>query len=869
MPRPVSTLSGALWQEFETIHGAAATPSTGAGPDAALSDYYKTALDAQQTALCLSGGGIRSAAFSLGVIQGLAQRKLLTSFHYLSVVSGGGYIGGWLTAMLHEHKGDAATVQDLLGGKVAPPELQQLRQYTNFLTPSPGVSSPDTWAGILLWVRNSLVNWLVFLPALFALAMLPGIYADAMDSIGPWSNWPLLLIGLACLFIGIHNGAAHLPSHAFAAAVGRGRHSTFVAKWVVWPLLAWAVLVPLVAAPWLHPVMPLDALLGDVIPPLGFLVMEAAYIVAGLHQSKEHRKMFLDNFLWWTIASLVAAAVLWLLLDFSIALPVVYLAVLGPLGVTLAHLLQSLVFVALRKESFRGDLDREWLARLNAEKVVPALLWAVFAAVCLLLPMLVLDQWSSRFMPFVVSIPGLLAGPAAAYLGKISKVVTGSQGKDDGPSLPFNILLALVAAVFAATLFMLLARLAAYLTGGNRIADIVLPAVALLLAWAFGERINVNRFSMHAVYRNRLIRGFLGSARAKRTPDDFTGMDPADNPRMSELATEAGEKRLFPVVNVTLNLSAGRNNAWAERKGESFTITLCACGAAYLQTKEDACARNPVRGAYVRTEAYAGDERETGPHDKGRGITLGTALALSGAAASPNMGYHTSPGAAFLMTLFNVRLGAWLPNPATASTPDLQRPKPPNAVLTLARELLGRSDDRSNAVYLSDGGHFEDLGVYEMVRRRCRRILVVDAGEDPDSKFEDLGNAVRKVRIDLDINIEFDPPVAIGSRRQPRDPFRCVAYGRIHYREIDEPGEIIYLKPADLPVMPMDVRAYWNLNDAFPHQSTGDQFFSESQFESYRELGLIELLSLAQNPGSLAAFFAAVKQYVSEQKKPT
>src|SRR5204863_2275736 len=110
-----------------------------------------------------------------------------------------------------------------------------------------------------------------------------------------------------------------------------------------------------------------------------------------------------------------------------IAVDLRYVAVLGPLAVTLAHLVQSLIFVALRREVFRGDLDREWLARLSAEKVVPALLWAIFAAICLLLPPLVLDNWTSRFMPFLVSAAGLLTGPVAAYLGKISKDVPGRK----------------------------------------------------------------------------------------------------------------------------------------------------------------------------------------------------------------------------------------------------------------------------------------------------------------------------------------------------------------------------------------------------------------------------------------------------------
>lgn len=860
-PRPVSTLAGALWDEFEVIHKRTRPAVTAQGPDASLHAYYQAALQQEQAALCLSGGGIRSAAFSLGVLQGLARNNLLTRFHYLSTVSGGGYIGGWLDVLLRERQGNAAEVQALLAARTAPPELDALRRYTDFLAPRPGLTSPDIWAGIVLWVRNVLVNWLIFLPALFAVALLPHLYADLIAAIDTAWSWPLLVLALICLGGGIYNGAMHLPSHA--SPERRGRVVGFVPLAVVAPLLFWSVLVPLVAAPWMRQVMPGNAVLGDVIPPLGFVVTELAFVLAAVRAKGESSKLLWHNFGWWTLASLVAAAVLWLALSFGIGREPSLIAVLGPLAVTLAHLAQSLIYVALRKEAFRGDLDREWLARLNGEKFVPTLLWAVFAAICLFLPRWVLLGWSSSFVPFVTSAFGLLTGPLAAYLGKIAKDVPGnSQG--DGSSFvpPTYVVIALIAAVFGAALFMLLGQLGTILTKDSLLTTVLLMAVAALLAWWFGRRINVNRFSMHAVYRTRLVQAFLGSARRDRTPDGFTGIDPKDNPRMDDLRPAGGS--LFPVVNVTLNLVAARNTAWTERKGESFTFTPCSCGGAYLHRSEDAAAGLPVRGAYVRTAAYAGHEKETGPKDPSNGVTLGTAMTLSGAAVSPSMGYHSSPATAFLMTLFDVRLGAWLPNPAIASTQELLQAKPPNALITLARELLGLTDDQGKAVYLSDGGHFENLGLYEMVRRRCRYIVVVDAGEDPTAAFEDLGNAVRKVRIDFDIEIEFDPPVGIGSRNKPLKPFRSFACATIRYPESDLTGRLIYLKPCDPAYMPMDVRAYLNAHPEFPHDSTAEQFFTESEFESYRQLGETETMKLASGAATLLALFAEAERQVQE-----
>jgi hypothetical protein len=378
--------------------------------------------------------------------------------------------------------------------------------------------------------------------------------------------------------------------------------------------------------------------------------------------------------------------------------------------------------------------------------------------------------------------------------------------------------------------------------GLRLIIDFGIGAITFAVSMFLGWRINVNRFSMHAVYRNRLIRAFLGSARRERHPDPFTGLDARDNPRMADLLPPPGaQQALFHVVNVALNLVAGRNNAWAERKAESFTITPLACGAAYLHRSEDVNAGKGPRGAYVDTIAYAGAERETGYDDRQNGITLGTAITLSGAAVSPNMGYNSSPATAFLMTLFNVRLGAWLANPASASAQALREPKPPNALFALAREMLGLTDDRGPEVYLSDGGHFENLGIYEMVRRRCHYIVVVDAGADPDADFTDLGNAVRKSFIDQNIEIRFKPSVAIGSRNKPVLPRRSYAYAEVFYPEGGPPGELVYLKPCYLSDVPIDVRAYGSTSEAFPHEPTLEQWFTESQFESYRRLGYYEM----------------------------
>jgi hypothetical protein len=201
------------------------------------------------------------------------------------------------------------------------------------------------------------------------------------------------------------------------------------------------------------------------------------------------------------------------------------------------------------------------------------------------------------------------------------------------------------------------------------------------------------------------------------------------------------------------------------------------------------------------------------------------------------MGYHSSPATAFLMTLFNVRLGAWLPNPALwrPSDPDNPVEKQRNSVALLVRELVGRIDSRKPDVYLSDGGHFENLGLYEMTRRRCTNIIVVDAGCDANLQFEDLGNALRKISIDQNVDIRFDD-FGVEKLKELRMMKRAYAVGTIRYPE-GWKGKLLYIKPGMVADLPLDVMAYASRHDLFPHEPTTDQWFSESQFESYRRLG--------------------------------
>jgi hypothetical protein len=327
--------------------------------------------------------------------------------------------------------------------------------------------------------------------------------------------------------------------------------------------------------------------------------------------------------------------------------------------------------------------------------------------------------------------------------------------------------------------------------------------------------IDVNLFSLNAIYGNRLIRAYLGASRGgERKPDPITGFDFADDMKMTDLVLkdESAYDGPYLIVNAALNLVHGEELSWQERKAESFVFTPAFCGSETT--------------LYRPTETYAG------------GISLGNAITISGAAVSPNAGYHSSPAVTALLTIFNARLGAWIANPRREKH---WRTKGSGCgTIRLMKELFGSTDDRSRFVYLSDGGHFENLGVYELVRRRCRYIIVCDAGADPLHEFFDLGALIRKVRIDFGYRIELEPLALDLSPGERKTRWHC-SVGRIRYDDVVPtliPGTLIYVKPSLTGDEPADVAEYAKRNVTFPHEPTSDQFFSESQLESYRALGM-------------------------------
>jgi hypothetical protein len=225
------------------------------------------------------------------------------------------------------------------------------------------------------------------------------------------------------------------------------------------------------------------------------------------------------------------------------------------------------------------------------------------------------------------------------------------------------------------------------------------------------------------------------------------------------------------------------------------------------------------------------------------GARLGTAMAISGAAASPNMGFYTTPSVSFLLTVFCVRLGWWLGNPMKQEWWESGGPR--SSWRALMKELTGTTTEYAREVYLSDGGHFDNLGVYELVRRRCRLIIACDAGADPDYLCVDLARVVEKCRVDFGAEIKIDlgelRPSALlfPGDEKLRESTSMYSVGTIHYAH-GHPGKLIYIKPClNRKLLPQDVLAYAQTATTFPHLTTADQFFDEARFESYRALGYV------------------------------
>jgi hypothetical protein len=922
-----------------------------------------------RSALCFSGGGIRSATFCLGVMQGLSHHSLLQEFDYLSTVSGGGYIGSWLSAW-RRRIGRTDGIQEIEANLCAKPqetldgersEIGHLRSYSNYLSPRLGFLSADTWTLAATVIRNMFLNWMILVPIFAAALLIPRLALDTAEALpaNPIGLGVLLVLGLCAAVVSVARIGRYLPSFQQKECTEQ-----IYLKTVLLPLSVSAVLLSTFWAGWIRAGYPIwesgYLFLGAMLHCAGwFFVSDSGRAYVKKMESVAGAGKFLAAFStgfsevaktrdkWFAIAAAgTGLAGGWIAYEIATSEafqpkehPELVVCLAFPLVMAI-YFLATTLFIGFTSTK-TDDQDREWWARSGGWILIVATAWAAASA-------LVIGGQSLVHHGMVkTAAAGGIGGIASGIFGSLVGM-SGKTGKNDDAAtlaaLPLSQKMLNYAAKLAPLVFLL-----ALLLGISVLAEIILwkkvvppleshPIHAFaewterntplpLLSWGgsvgtglgtakswtdsifqpleadlhtrqmfWTERhlrwiqdrlwlpviplraapyatlglillaaglgmlmsrfVNVNTFSLHAMYRNRLIRAYLGAARSEEreeTMNRFTGFDEADNFPIHTVP--AGKP--FHVVNMCLNLVHGQRLAWQERKAETFTASRLHAGSARL--------------GYQRSDTYGNkpDEHDRNPQQH-TGITLGTAMAISGAAASPNMGYHSSPLLTFLMTFFNARLGWWLANPDYPGRPYWSDRGPKSALNSLFAEALGNTDDKNPYVYLSDGGHFENLGLYEMVLRRCHIIVVIDAGADPQYQFEDLANAIRKIRVDLGVTIHFDKPLAMRPGMAKGNVH--VAIGKIHYECVDD-GErshdwLIYIKPVLDPTLSVDLDQYHSAHADFPQQSTLNQFFDESQFESYRRLGLETIENICGRIGGmdLDAFVTAARKHSREPK---
>ncbi|WP_328927982.1 hypothetical protein OG429_27895 [Streptomyces sp. NBC_00190] len=374
---------------------------------------------------------------------------------------------------------------------------------------------------------------------------------------------------------------------------------------------------------------------------------------------------------------------------------------------------------------------------------------------------------------------------------------------------------------------------------------------ALLLFSALA--VDQTTFSLHPFYRQRLAGAF--AVRRAVLRDGSVGALPYDyNAEQTKLSTHGrrveGDRGTFPqtifVASAALSL---RNRTAPGRPAVPFTFSHDYVGG-------------PDTG-WVRTTTM----EDTAPPLVGRDLTVQSAVAVSGAAFASAMGTQ-SMAAQRLLALSNLRLGTWVPNPLYLAEvalrgPDWVMPRLPRVrrLRYQLQELIGRYSDSSPMLLCTDGGHFDNLGLVELLRLRCRTVYVIDSSGDSPPLATTLAQAVTLAYEDLGVQITFDQKEVLklvpgsAEKLEPTEPMaalntrfsaNCLVKGVIKYPEDVEfeegkPGSrcgtIIFAKASLTPDMPYELLSYALKEKAFPRQSTMDQWFDHTQFDAYRELG--------------------------------
>jgi hypothetical protein len=724
--------------------------------------------------VCCSGGGIRSAAFSLGALQALQEAGELRKASYLAAVSGGSYIAAAISMVAKTGKDDSdpELIKRMPAFAPGSPEEQYLRNRCSYLAPT---ALDKVYLGMRV-VLGLFVN-LIFVS--------------------------LPLIGVALILTGLLY-APHLPG-----LTGSAPHGDYA---VDLPLGFWAA--------------PLAALVLSVLAALGTLLFR--------WREEEWERFFIS----WSTRLLLLAGSLALLL---LAVP---------------YLVEWLRDVGDAGKSARSVADA------NAPKLGATAL-ALLAGIAAQL---------GHFLRSKPAADGLERGKKA--LGKLGSAarlaIAYAAGALIGPLL-LLLVYSLTVAMGMSEVTRSSDRIDWWLVG---IGAGVLAGFAL--AYAFAD---LTTWSLHPFYKRRLSTAFaLKRVKVERLTDAERGRLEAVEPCPPGVAVERDFDELVPISETALEESV--DSAWPTllicaaanisdtaatppgRAVTSFTFSANTVGGPLVGAIE----MSALEGAFGKAAGRAGRAAQAQASEDGvaerltdlvtarkhrrHDLSLPAAVAMSGAAISPSMGKMTARPLRFLMALANVRLGVWVPNPrwvaADGKRPVPTRPRPSY----LLRELLGWNSVGAKYLYVTDGGHYENLGLVELLRRGCTDVYCLDAsGVGGDgAEFGALGEAIALARSELGVEIEFEAGVPA------KDPAQLLPDGKSHLASRDvitgtirypagpdgEPGpqgKLIYVRNTMTAKAPWDVRSHHESDPRFPNNPTVDQLYTDQKFEAYRVLG--------------------------------
>jgi hypothetical protein len=766
--------------------------------------------------LALSGGGVRSAAFSLGVLQALNHNGVLDRIDYLSTVSGGGYIGTALSATMSRTRGEfvfgssggKGSTDGPLASEISDTRaVGHLRNYSNYLIP---FGARDLITALAIVVRGLVANFGAVFPIVL-LAATVTIVANPFrsnltqpDFLGYQFNYLPSHFGLTVAIALL--GFAFFLAWAIYRSIPRADNSEFRGGLAA---VGAAVLVAIAIV---------------------FLCELQPFVINGMFELADAARQA-EKGAWGVIAGAIQALA-------AIATPVAAAAMF--FRQQLGDMLKA--DQATQTWSARSLVATSKLVVWIAGAALPLLIWVGY---------LYLSYWgiiNDRPAPARdVGAPSItVVAEQAKPKQPLRLDLCGRQVDADGRLVGADgDLLDVtrsenVAGGHTPRWLLTTASCFGYWAGApqwtleteslsgrviNRPLTFLYFGVGVIL-FLLSLCLGPNANSLHRLYRDRLSKAFLfdpAHTKSATLIDQGRDFAPLDRVRITELSCEHAP---YHLINAALNV---QGSDYANRRGRNADFFII----------------SPLHIGSLAT-GYASTRNYEAAHPD---LDLATAMAISGAAASSNMGAKSIRPLTFTLTLLNIRLGYWLPNPRFAPAADgtrtAERPRPVPSFLLA--ELLGRLYEDGKRVYVTDGAHIENLGVYELLKRRCKLIVVVDAEADLAMRFPSFITLQRYARIDLGIRIEMPWDqvrkttgswIASEGGLQERAPSTGphAAIGVIEYGG-GEKGHLLYIKSSLTGDENDYILDYARRFRSFPHETTGDQFFSEEQFEVYRALG--------------------------------